>query len=205
VGRHHGKFNLPSIRKSFLSALYGVHVRQGRIRLDKTLEQLGIVDNPPSLTVAEKNVTVRDLLKSRSGVYHATVMDMYFTPAKMAARPARGSHALDAFWYYNVWDADALGTIFEQETKTRIFEELKRRVADPLGVEDYRVEDGQYRTGRESIHPACNFRMTARDMARFGLLFLRQGKWRGTAVVSEDWVRESTQSYSETPSGVGCG
>lgn len=199
------KFNLHSIRKSFLSALYGIHVRQGRIRLDKTLEQLGIDDNPPSLTAAEKRATIRDLLKSRSGVYHPTVMDVYFTPADMAARPARGGHAPNAFWYYNVWDANVLGTIFEQETKTRIFEELKRRIADPTGMEDYRVEDGQYFTGRESIHRAYNIRMSARDMARFGHLFLRAGKWRGKTVVPEDWVRESTKSYSETPSGAGYG
>src|SRR5436189_138245 len=44
------RFNVHSIRKSFLSALYGIHVREGRVDLAATLESLGIDDNEPSLT-----------------------------------------------------------------------------------------------------------------------------------------------------------
>ena len=40
------------------------------------------------------------------------------------------------------------------------------------------------------------FRMTARDMARFGLLYLRNGKWRDQQVIPAQWVRESTTAYS---------
>ena len=36
-----------------------------------------------------------------------------------AARPARGSHAPGTFWYYNNWDFNALGTIFEQARRRR--------------------------------------------------------------------------------------
>ena len=59
-----------SIRKPLLSALYGIHVNQGNINLDATMEDLNIDDIPPSLTNEEKQATVRDLIKSRSGVYH---------------------------------------------------------------------------------------------------------------------------------------
>ncbi|GAJ08662.1 unnamed protein product, partial [marine sediment metagenome] len=40
------------------------------IDLDKNLDELGIDDIPPGLTSIEKQATVRDLLMSRSGVYH---------------------------------------------------------------------------------------------------------------------------------------
>jgi len=59
-----------SIRKPFLGALYGIHVELGNINLDATLQGLNIDDIPPSLTHDEKQAKVRDLLKSRSGVYH---------------------------------------------------------------------------------------------------------------------------------------
>ena len=123
------RFRCHSIRKSFLSALYGIHVKEGRIDLSKTLQTLGIDDIDPSLTSLEKEATIEDLLKARSGVYHPA---LYETDAMAALRPERGSHLPGAFWYYNNWDFNALGTIFEQETKTRIFEEFQRRVADPL-------------------------------------------------------------------------
>jgi hypothetical protein len=38
--------------------------------------------------------------------------------------------------------------------------------------------------------------MTARDMARFGLLFARHGQWRGRQVLPADWVAQSTIAYS---------
>jgi len=160
------RFNIHSIRKSFLSALYGIHVREGQIQLSKTLADLGIDDRSP-LTPLEKSAIVGDLLKARSGVYHPA---LYETPGMAAARPARGSYPPGVFWYYNNWDFNALGTIFEQATKTSIYQDFKTRIAEPLGMEDFRLEDGAYFRGPESVHAAYPFRMTARDMARFGLL-----------------------------------
>jgi len=43
--------------------------------------------------------------------------------------------------------------------------------------------------------------MSARDFARFALLFLRGGKWNGVQVVPEDWVKASTHPYSDAESG----
>jgi hypothetical protein len=34
-------------------------------------------------------------------------------------------------------------------------------------------------------------------MARFGLLYLREGQWQGQRIVSTNWVNESTASYSK--------
>jgi len=102
------KFNVHSIRKSFLSALYGIAVSKGQIDLNATLEQLGIDDNEPSLTPDEKKARVIDLLKARSGIYHAA---LYETPGMKAEKPSRGSHPARSFWSYNNWDFNALGTI----------------------------------------------------------------------------------------------
>jgi CubicO group peptidase (beta-lactamase class C family) len=45
--------------------------------------------------------------------------------------------------------------------------------------------------------------MSARDLARFALLYLNHGAWEGRQVVPADWVRESTQPYSRAGSGAG--
>jgi hypothetical protein len=52
------RFNVHSIRKSFLSALYGIQVRDGRIQLSKTLADLGI-DDRGSLTTIERGARWR--------------------------------------------------------------------------------------------------------------------------------------------------
>jgi CubicO group peptidase (beta-lactamase class C family) len=196
------RFNVHSIRKSFLSALYGPHVRSGRIDLSRTMANLGIDDNEPSLTEAEKAATLHDLIRARSGIYHPA---LYETASMKAARPKRWSHEPGTFWYYNNWDFNVLGTVFERQVKNSLFREFKERIAEPIGMQDYTVDDGSYVTGADSVYAAYPFRMTARDMARFGLLFLRQGVWRGRQIIPADWVKESTTSYSDAGASGGYG
>jgi CubicO group peptidase (beta-lactamase class C family) len=187
------KFNVHSIRKSFLSALYGIAVAKGEIDLNATLDQLGIDDNEPSLTPAEKQARVIDLLKARSGIYHAA---LYETPAMKAEKPPRGSHPPRSFWSYNNWDFNALGTIYEKLTRDSIYHSFDAEIAQRIGMEDFNPREQEYATGPDSIHRAYPFRMSARDMARFGLLFLRDGRWRDTELIPPRWVRDSTTAYS---------
>ena len=192
-----------SIRKPFLNALIGIHRQLGNINLDATLEQLGIDDIPPSLTNQEKQAKVSDLLKSRSGIYHKAAAE---TQEMKEMRPERGSHLPGTFFYYNNWDFNALGTIFEQQTGTKIFEEFKRRIADPIGMEDFSVTNCYYQYEDSlSMHPAYSFRMSARDMARFGVLYQKSGNWKGTQIIPEDWIAESTTTYSVLDSSLGVG
>lgn len=183
-----------SIRKPFLSALYGIHVGNGHIDLDATMENLEIDDIPPSLTQDEKQATVRDLLKSRSGVYHPAAAE---APSMEAERPERGSHPPGTIYCYNNWDFNPLGTIFEQETGTKIFEEFESRIGDVIGMEIFNIDSCFYQLEPEkSMHPAYHFRMSARDMARFGVLYMDDGSWRGRRVIPSQWIDESTAGYS---------
>jgi CubicO group peptidase (beta-lactamase class C family) len=189
---------LHSCRKSFLSALIGNAVARNQIRLDNTLDSLGIDDNPPSLTLEEKQATVRMLIEARSGIYHPS---LYETTGMAERRPERGSHAPGTFWYYNNWDFNTLGSIYEKAVGRSIFESLEQEIASPIGMQDFRAKDGRYVLGPESRFPAYPMRMSARDFARFALLYLRGGNWAGTQVVPAQWVAESTHPWSDAESG----
>lgn len=193
-GRVAVKSNLHSVRKSLLSALIGIAVEEDEIDLSSTVGALGIDDNDPSLTKTEKQATVGDLIKARSGIYHAA---LYETKRMTDSKPPRGSHSPGVYWHYNNWDFNTLGTIYEQQTGERIFEAFDRHIAKPLQMEDFDVDDGEYVTGDASIHPAYPFRMTARDLARFALLYLREGRWRDRQILSTGWIAESTASHSD--------
>ena len=194
-GSESRQFWCHSMRKSFLSALYGIHVAEGHIDLDMTLEELGIDDSTP-LTEAEKQARVIHLLKARSGVYLEAACE---AQAMRDARPPRGSHPPDTFWYYNNWDFNALGTIFRQETGRDIFEEFDRRIADPVGMQDFNPAWCQYSYETQySEHPCYTFRMSTRDRARFGQLFLQNGLWGERPIVPGEWVVESTTAWSDT-------
>ncbi len=196
------KYKVHSIRKSLLSAMIGIQVEAGTIRLDATLKDLGINDNAPTLTEVEQQATVRQLLQARSGVYHPA---LYETAGMKARRPERHSHPPGTHWYYNNWDFNTLGTIYEQASQNSIYEDFDRLLAQPLGMQDYQVEDGKYVTGDDSIHRAYPFRLSTRDLARFGLLYLREGRWQNKQIVPASWVRESLQSYSDAGSRGGYG
>lgn len=185
-----------SIRKSLLSALFGIFVAEGQIDLSSTLASLGI-DDKEGLTDRERLASVNSLLMARSGVFHPTG---YETALMIATRESRHSHGPGTFWCYNNWDFNALGTIFEQCTGLCLFEAFRDRIAIPCGMEDFRygpgAKDGEYVAFEKSIHRAYPFRLTARDLARFGLLYLRGGRWGNRQVIPEKWVRLSGQPYS---------
>jgi CubicO group peptidase (beta-lactamase class C family) len=182
-----------SIRKSFMSALYGMAVAEGKIDVERTLGSLGVTEESLTLTPAELEARLVDLLKARSGVYIPAAGEV---DSMRAERPARGSHAPGAFWYYNNWDFNVLGTVFRKLTGEDIFEAIDRRIGRPIGMQDYRVADGQYYYEDSSAHPGYIFRISARDLARFGHLYLHKGRWRDTQVIPASWVAASLSNYS---------
>ena len=191
------RFMCHSMRKSFLSALYGIHVTEGRISRGSTLADLDI-DDKEGLSGREKGATVLDLLSARSGIYHPTV---YESQWMRSIKELRHSHAPGTFWCYNNWDFNALGTIYEKLIGRSLFEDFRDRIAKPIGMQDFRYDDerkdGEYAHGAETVHPAYPFRMSSRDLARFGLLFLNEGRWGDRQVVPRRWVKESTAPISE--------
>ena len=86
-----------------------------------------------------------------------------------------------------------------------IFDAFEREIARPIGMQDYRPTDGEYVTGGASVYPAYPFKMSARDLARFALLYLRKGQWQGRQIVPARWVDESVKPYSSSEWGPGYG
>ena len=188
VGR---RFMCHSVRKSFLSALYGIYWDRGEIQLNKTLAELGIDDWPEPLLERERQARILDLLKARSGVFH---------PAAYAGRTdsrPRGSEGPGQYFAYNNWDFNTSAYILMQETGIDVFEAFDQHFGQPVGMEDWRVSDGYYHYELDkSRYPAYPFRLSARDAARFGLLFARYGLWEDNRILSEHWVQRSSALYS---------
>lgn len=188
---------IASVRKSIMSALIGQAVDRGQIALTDTVGKFGVDDDPP-LTADEKTATVDHLLKARSGVYLPTAAE---TATMKARRPARGAHKPGEFYYYNNWDFNVLGDIYERATTKSVFIAFKHDIADPICMQDFNVFDDTfyvYESGRPRF-PAYHMRLSSRDLMRFGLLYLRRGEWDGRQIVPRAWVEASTKSYSNTP------
>jgi CubicO group peptidase (beta-lactamase class C family) len=184
--------DLASVRKSVLSMLIGNYVANGKIRLDKTLAEIGI-DDIGGLTAAEKEATIRDLLTARSGVYHPAS-----NPGdNLADAPPRGSQKHGTYQLYSNWDFNALGTVFERETGRDIYDAVDSDLARPLRMQDW-DRSIQRKSGdtTRSVHLAYHMNFSTRDMARLGYLMLREGNWAGRQLVPRDWVRETTRAFT---------
>ncbi|RYC66584.1 serine hydrolase domain-containing protein [Spirosoma sordidisoli] len=194
------KYYVASVRKSLLSVLYGFYVNQS-ISLSATLGEYGIQDKNPPLNAPELKATVKDLLTASSGVCHkaAAADNNDELPLRNSAQPG-------STFFYNNWDFNALGTIFEKRTRAKIYEVFNQRIAQPIGMQDFNwQQDGHYDYSDYSEHPAYHFDMTARDMARFGLLVMNKGQWKGQQLVPADWLAQSTAPQIVVPESEGGG
>ncbi|MEL6557322.1 MAG: serine hydrolase [Bacteroidota bacterium] len=204
------KHLIHSIRKAMMNSLYGVAIREGKIDTSMTLRELKIDDIAPSLTPAEKEARIADVLKSRSGVYHNAAA---VSAGMLKDFPERGSYKPGEHYYYNIWDFNVLGAILEKQTGEKIYDLYYNEIAKPLGMWDFKGKytsvdgesedaeipdtDGYYQLeSSKSKYPAYHFRMSSRDMALFGLLYMNHGNWNGQQIIPKDWIDQSTKPYS---------
>jgi CubicO group peptidase (beta-lactamase class C family) len=207
---------LASVRKSILAMMFGKYVANGTIRLDATMAELGI-DDVQGLLPEEQTATIRYLLASRSGVYHEAANAACTGCGSTSGEPPgpRGTVEPGSYFLYNNWDFNALGTIFEKATGKDIYVAFEEDFATPMQFQDFRL-DAQRRARRPaaSQHSAYHFYLSTRDMARLGLLMLREGRWGNTRLLTEEWVEEmvtpvtavrdmNPESYRSGPFGYG--
>lgn len=200
------RYTAQSVRKALLSSLVGQMIDDGRLRLDANLAELGIDDSDPALTPSERRATVRDLLMSRSGIFHSALYEVGgWTRARRALaererEAGRDLYGPGDYWIYNNWDFNALGTIVERAAGEELGPLFERRIAREIGMQDFVAGDVEYTTrdhpaeqrfNNVSDHRAYVFNISTRDLARYGVLYLGCGRWRGEQVVPRDWVLQS--------------
>ena len=189
--------NTASIRKSIMGLLYGIAVHKGLVDINKTLAELEIDEYTP-LTKQEKSATIRDLLMAKSGIYLPSQGEH---DSQITDRPKRGSHQPGSYFHMNNFDANALGTILMQETGTSIGKFMEEHLAKPLGMQDFSKDNvllgsPWFWPKKKSMHKQYYLYLSTRDLARIGAMVGNNGRWNGKQVVSENWIKESTTSYS---------
>ena len=184
------RYNVHSIRKALLSALVGQHAGKGpkRIDLDATLAQLGIDDSPDPLSPRQKQATVRHLIRSVSGINHRAAAEEGQREER-TRRLGTGENEPGSKWAYNNWDYNVLTTIFERRTGLSIGAAFMAGFAIPAGMADFSAPDVSYvATPQVSKHRAAMFRMSGRDLALFGQLYLNGGAVDGKRLLPRSWI-----------------
>jgi CubicO group peptidase (beta-lactamase class C family) len=194
-----------SIRKSIVSALFGRLIDERQVHLDTTLAELGI-DDSPGLSPVELSATLENLLTSSSGVYLPLNFETSFDVStnRPANWPARGCAVPGESFHYSNWDFNVLGEIYQRVCGIALFVAIDRLLAEPLEFRDwnplehtrlYYIHDPLGATPR---FPNYAIRLSVRDLARFGQLYLEGGVSDCEQIVPTAWIMQSTRPIVET-------
>lgn len=188
-----------SATKSFSSTLVGIAADQGHLDVEEPASTYlhEWADGPSS------EVTIEDLLSNDSGRQWSLRQDY----VELIQAPDRDEFALGVgqahepgtVWAYNNTAIQALDVVIERATGRSTAEFAREHLLEPIGMADSEM----------TVDAAGNtltfmgLGSTCRDMARFGHLFLQEGRWDGEQVVSAEWVQRATQPSQELSAAYG--
>lgn len=181
-----------SMAKSALNALVGIRLRQGKLALsDRRLLPEWSDDQDP-----RSHITLNDLLRMTSGLsfserYQDTLSDvvvMLFAKGDKAAFAAakRAEHVPGSRWSYSGGNSNIISHVLRLSFQNKLdyLTFPNRELFSRLGMENAVIEPDASGTFAASSFMYA----TARDWARLGLLFLRDGLWEDRRILPQGWV-----------------
>ena len=192
-----------SMTKSVTSALVGIALDQGYLSsVDQKMLEFFPEFADQITDPRKEQITIRHLLQMRAGYpdeeRESPYLDLlYFVPNWRIWLPHLVDFPLSSdpgadFRYSNL-TSHLLGVIVARASDTSLKSFAQENLFSPVGgvVGDWTSDADGYNFGCIEIH------VTARDMAKFGLLYLNEGEYAGNQIISAGWVRDSLQRYSE--------
>ncbi len=198
-----------SMAKSVLHAVCGLLVGEGKLSLDGPAGVEAWSDPSDD----RHGITLDQLLKMRSGLdfledytdktdAQRNVIDMLFGPGKDDVAGYAAScplaHPPGSSFYYssgtsNIVSSLVSGVLGAGPPVERF---MRERLFDPLGMRSATLRFDEAGTWIGSSFAYA----TARDFARFGLLYLRDGVFAGRRILPAGWVDHARRLSDEAPS-----
>lgn len=211
-----------SVTKSVMATLVGIAIGEGAIRgTDATLGEL-LPDRVGVMAPGVADVTLEQLLTMTSGVIDdqtlAETLEADAGDWVDAALAAELQYETGE-WAYSSSGSHLPSAIVSTATGRSVLEYAREKLLDPLGIAtatpaEPPVDAAAWQAELASVpgfawpvdpqgHHVGGYgiQMTARDMLKFGQLYLDGGRWNGQQVVPEAWVRTSTEYLVRSPAG----
>lgn len=199
-----------SCTKSLTSALTGIAIDQGYIGSEQDF-MLDYFDeySVEDLNGEKSQITLHHLLTMSAGMQWDELGYSY-TDSRNTLRRMENStdwvqftldlpivHPPGSTYAYNTGASHLLSAIIQNSTGKRTDLFARENLFEPLGISDYYwLQDPQ-----GIPYGGSRVRLAPRDMAKFGLLYLRDGLWENTRIIPEEWVQTSRQAHFQKESG----
>ena len=195
------KHNLFSCTKSVVSALIGMAIDQGYIEgVDQSVLSIFPQRTAANGDENKEAMTLEHLLTMTTGfdcqdsyLYRWTGLEQmrasddwvqFVLDLPMKGQP--GSQ----FEYCNS-ASFLLSAIIYETAGVSAYAFAEKHLFRPLGISDF-----AWSSSPEGISIGYSeLRMTPHDMAKFGYLYLKEGRWDGVQVIPSEWVKASTREY----------
>lgn len=193
-----------SVAKSFMSGLYGNALKNGQIEsLDDPADKY-----VPSLKgSAYEGVSLRNILNMSSGVVFnedymdpksdindmGRVLGLGGSMDKYAATLTERYYEPGTGWQYVSIDTHVAAMALRAATGKTLHELFEDTYGANLGFgkAPYYLTDG-----KDVAFALGGLNLRTRDYAKFGQLFLQEGKWNGDQIVPAEWVKDSTSNHA---------
>ena len=201
----HGIDNLHSCRsvtKSVTSACIGIALQQGKIKnINQRIFEF-FPEYSSQDTGLKSQITIKDLLTMTAGFQwneadlgsatsSETIMGnasnpvAYMVSLSMANTPGK-------VFNYNGGATQLLAGIIHKSTGLPLDSFAKKYLFAPIGITSF--EWGRT-YGSDMPDAFSSLYLTSRDMLKFGLLYLNEGRWNNKQVIPAAWVQESIKSF----------
>ena len=187
-----------SVTKSFVSSLAGIALREHILTsLDQTVTGFFPEVDWPNTDPRKSQITVRQMLQMRSGFpweEFSGHIDRLFSTSDWIPFIEEFPLTSDPgtkFGYSNL-TAHLLAIILARAADTSLLDFAQAHLFEPLGI-----QPGNWpRDARGYCFGSGDLALVPRDMAKFGLLFLNSGTFKGVQVIPAEWVSQSLTPVS---------
>ena len=187
-----------SMAKSATNALIGILVSEGKLSVSQSAPVGAWQDDE------RQRITINDLLRMQSGLawsenYFAVsdVTQMIFLAEDMSEEAVRQplAHSPGTVWLYSSGTTNVLSQIIREAVGDDYLAFPYRKLFGPLGMRSAVWETDLTGTPVGSSYLLAS----ARDWAKFGLLYLNDGLWQGQRILPEGWVDYTTTPVAFAP------
>jgi CubicO group peptidase (beta-lactamase class C family) len=187
-----------SVSKSMISALVGIAIEEGLIKdihapvteYVRFLKGTGY-DGVPIKHILQMSSGVRfneDYADFHSDINRMGRMMALNTPIDDFVASLENGREPGTYHHYVSMDTQVLAMVLREVTKTTVASFMEEKLWKRIGTES----DGYWLVDKNGMELAFGaFNAVLRDYARFGLLYLQNGRWDGKTIVPSDWVHAS--------------
>lgn len=187
-----------SVSKSIISALFGIAVADGHI---KSIEE-SVTDYVPALKGSGYDgVRIKDVLQMSSGIrfnedygdFSSDINRMsrefaFNTPLRKFIASLKPEREPGTYNHYVSMDTQVLGMIIRAATGKSLTEYTETKLWKPMGMES----NAAWLIDSEKMETAFGgFNAILRDYAKFGRLYLNNGRWGNKQIVPTKWIKDS--------------